>query len=117
MARIAHNAGLRLFAAVLVLLLRPCLIFLSAEFLTSQSNRHARIEYIEDDEAISNLAFGRRAFSAPVRHAVIDPPTLAGPSAAIAWQFSSRQDHSPQPFADLRASLATILAGRSPPLL
>lgn len=69
MTTLAQNTRIRVAAALILLLLRPCVIFLSAEFLSSQSGRHARIEYIDNDLAIQNLATSRNPMLAMHRAA------------------------------------------------
>lgn len=59
MTSLARNVRIRLLAALMLLVLRPCIIFLSDRFLSSQSGNGARIEYIDDDRAIENVILGR----------------------------------------------------------
>ncbi len=85
MTSLAQNLRLRVIAALMLLALRPCVILVSAEFLSSQHGRHARIEYIDDDLAIAHLAANRNSLLA-LGHAVRAittalPPRIAFPSA------------------------------------
>lgn len=114
MAQLAQNTRLRLTAVLILLALRPCVIFLSAQFLSSQSGNDARIEYIDDDLAIENVAITRDVLLV-VQNAAHLNAAFAVPRVALRWVpgvwFILWQRVSPR-LAQLPVPLS---AGRAPP--
>jgi hypothetical protein len=114
MTRLARWTHLRL-VAVLMLLLRPCVVFFSAEFLSSQSSNEARIAFIDDDIAIARLAVARRS-PLPALHQVAVNSPMARVLIAIGLPSQHRIGDSEPVFPHDAAGLARAFAGRAPPL-
>jgi hypothetical protein len=116
MTRLAGNMRMRLVAVLMLLALRPCVIFLTARFLSSQSGTHSRIEYIDDDLAVQHVATARRnALPGAVSHET--PSMVATPGLSLAIRrpinfLSICPQWAPPPLAKLSAS---SLACRAPP--
>jgi hypothetical protein len=115
MGRLAGWTRLRLAAVAMLLLLRPCVVFFSAEFLSSQSSNEARIAFIDDDIAIARLAVARRA-PLPANHQVaVSCPIVPASIAIVAPSQDFFDDSAPVSFHHA-AVLVRAFAGRAPPL-
>jgi hypothetical protein len=112
---LASNLRIRLAAVLTLLALHPCARFLAAQFVSSQSGDRARIEFIDDDMAILNVAFSRRN-SPPLARAAGWTPALASISGdagarSCFWAYVSEPR-----FSAFDYPVGFVLGARAPPL-
>jgi hypothetical protein len=91
-------ARTRLVLALLLLALYPCARYLTAKFLSSQSGRSPRIEFILDDLAIQSIAFSRREPALTVQVWRANPLVLRATSAGsplLQVQFDALEHEAP----------------------
>lgn len=116
MTRLAGNMRMRLLAVLMLLALRPCVIFLTAQFLSSQSGTHSRIEYIDDDTAVQHVALSRRAFLVAASPPTANSPLASGSSAIHLFNSESRFSDLVPPTLRIGANFASAFGSRAPPL-
>lgn len=115
MTRLAGNMRFRLLAVLMLLALRPCVIFVTAQFVSSQSGRQARIEYIDDELAVQHVAVNRRVFVVPAHATATSPPLASGPCAIALSNQGRPSDLEPAP-SRIAANLASLFGSRAAPL-
>jgi hypothetical protein len=113
MREFARSTVIRIFAVLVILALRPCMVVAAVSLDNARTN-HPAIQYIADDEAIAHMAHGRPVWlTAPAAMAALSGTIVVALLVKPPQSFAAVVDIAPPA---LDGATVEVFGSRAPPL-